>query len=133
MSLIDIFQSLGDINQMNSLFENDLTHAANNTGFDPGRDFWLKDKLYINFENESGNQYDLSYIDILSSSISVTVKGIEVRLGDHINIFGNNIEIIEYPDEKIVNFTDEGTGTSSLAFHINPTTNRITEITFNVY
>ena len=132
-SLIDIFQSLGDINQMNSLFENDLTHAANNTGFVPGLDFWLKDKLYINFENENGNQYDLSYIDVLSSSISVTVKGIEVRSGDHINIFGNNIEIIELPDEKIVNFTDEGTGTSSLAFYINPTTNRITEITFNVY
>ena len=79
-SLLDIFQSLGDINQMNTLFENDLTHAANNTGFVPGLDFWLEDKLYINFENESGNQYDLSYIDILSSSISVIVKGIEVRL-----------------------------------------------------
>jgi hypothetical protein len=133
VSLIDIFQSLGDVDQMNTLFENDLTHAVNNTGFVPGLDFWLEDKLYINFENENGNQYDLSYIDVLNSSISVTVKGIEVRLGDHINIFGNNIEIIEHPDGKIVDFTDEGTGTSSLAFHINPTTNRVSEITFNAY
>ncbi len=133
-SLIDIFQSLGDINQMNMLFENDLTHAANNTGFVSGLDFWLEDKLYINFENESGNQYDLSYIDILSSSISVTVKGIEVRLGDHINVFGNTVEVKNNGiGKKAILFTDEGTGTSSLAFYINPSTNHITEITFNVY
>lgn len=133
-SLIDIFQSLGDVDQMNTLFVNyPLSNQANNSHpMHPGRDFFNL-KISIGFSNESGNQYDLSDIDILSSSISVNVKGIEIRLGDHINIFGNNIEIIEHPDEKIVNFTDEGTGTSSLAFYILPSTNRIIKITFNVY
>jgi hypothetical protein len=129
------FQSLYDTNadtvMMKALFGSSLEFEANTTGPFLGRDF-RNNTVYLSFEDDSdtGNEYYLTNIQIETSLATVNVKGINVKLGDHKSVFGSLL--LNLNTNSII-FIDEETGTSSLAFKINPITNKITNIEFNAY
>ena len=88
------FQSLYDTNgdeaSMKALFGSDLEFEANTTGPSLGRDFW-NGSIYLNFEDDSdtGSYYVPTLINIKNSSVTITVKGISVKLGDDKSVFGS--------------------------------------------
>ena len=67
--------------------------------------------------------------DIKNSSVTVTVKGITVKLGDDKNVFGS---LFVLKSINSIIFVDD-TGTSSLAFKIDRSTNKISKIEFNAF
>lgn len=127
------FQSLYDTNgdeaSMKVLFGNDLLfHYENDILI--RKEFWKTGVYYFNFDSDLGDYYVPTNIGIESSSTTVNVKGINAKLGDHKSIFGS---LLLNRNTNSIIFIDEETGTSSLAFKINPITNKITNIEFNAY
>jgi formylmethanofuran dehydrogenase subunit D len=128
------FQSLYDTNgdeaSMKALFGSDLEFEANTTGPSLGRDFW-NGSIYLNFEDDSdtGSYYVPTLINIKNSSVTITVKGISVKLGDDKSVFGS---LFVFKSINSIIFVSE-TGTSSLAFKIDPFTNKISKIEFNAF
>lgn len=128
------FQSLYDTNgdeaRMKALFGSDIEFEVNTTGPSLGRDFW-NDSIYLNFEDDSdtGSYYVPTLINIKNSSVTLTVKGITVKLGDDKSVFGS---LFVLKSINSIIFVDD-TGTSSLAFKIDRSTNKISKIEFNAF
>lgn len=133
ISLKQIIDSRGSIADMRALFSNELNTVLNETAPFLSRDFW-SNSIYLNFEDESdtGNQYRLTNIQIKDSLIGVTVKGITIKLGDNVSVFGNDILINTNNNDNSIVFVDELTGSAALAFKID-TSNNIIEIEFSSY
>ena len=132
ITLRSIYDTNADLTKMRTLFGDSLVYQANTTGPSLGRDFW-NDNIYLNFEDDSntGNQYNLTNIQVESSSENVTIKGITIKLGDDVSIFGKNVVINRNNGDNSVVFISELS--SSFAFKIDELTNKIIEITFNAY
>ena len=75
-----------------------------------------------------GEIYNLEAFTINNSLINVAVKGITVKLGDNVSVFGNSIVINTYEEDNSVVFVSELS--SSIAFKIDRVTNKVTEIKF---
>ena len=126
------FQSLYDTNgdeaSMKALFGSDLLYHYENDIL-IRKEFWKTGVYYFDFNSDEGDYYVPTNIDIESSSTTITVKGISVKLGDDKSIFGS---LLLNTNTNSIIFVSE-TGTSSLAFKIDPFTNKISKIEFNAF
>lgn len=125
-----IYDTNGDETSMKVLFGSDLMYQYENDILIL-KDFWKTDLYYFSFDSPEGNYFAPLYIDVSNSLIIVTVKGINVKIGNHKNVFGNDI-IVNINTNSII-FTNSDTGTESLAFKIDPSTNRIIAIEFDAF
>ena len=127
------FQSIYDTNgeevEMKALFGNDLLYEYKNDIL-ISKGFWKPSLYSFSFESPEGNYFTPLSISIWDSSITVTVKGINVKLGDSKSIFGNTIMFHENTNSFIFS---SYTGTSSLAFKIDENTNKVIAIEFNSF
>lgn len=123
-----IYDTNGDEASMKALFRSDLEFEFENDIL-ISKQFW-NNNFTINFDSDEGNYYFITFINIHSYSSTVTVKGITVKLGDDKSIFGS---LLVNTNTNSIIFVDEETGTSSLAFRINPATNKIIKIDFNSF
>ncbi|MFS4456716.1 hypothetical protein [Maribacter sp. 2304DJ31-5] len=116
VTLSQIMKSKGKLNQMKILFGNNIVEEANDTGPYIGKEL-SNNNIVFSFEDEtdSGNNYDLTYIDILNSNVIVNVKGLSIKIGDDKNKFGN---LLFNPSDSSYNFTDKDTGSVGLSFKI---------------
>lgn len=126
------FQSLYDTNgdeaRMKALFGSDLLYHYENDIL-IRKEFWKTGVYYFNFNSDEGDYYVPTSIDIKSSSTTLTVKGITVKLGDDKSVFGS---LLFFKSINSIIFVDD-TGTSSLAFKIDRSTNKISKIEFNAF
>ena len=126
------FQSLYDTNgneaRMKALFGSDLLYHYENDIL-IRKEFWNTGVYYFNFNSDEGDYYVPTSINIESSSTTVTVKGITVKLGDDKSVFGS---LFVLKSINSIIFVDD-TGTSSLAFKIDRSTNKISKIEFNAF
>jgi len=126
------FQSLYDTNgdeaSMKALFGSDLLYHYENDIL-IRKEFWKTGVYYFDFNSDEGDYYVPTNIDIESSSTTITVKGISVKLGDDKSIFGS---LLLNTNTNSIIFVSE-TGTSSLAFKIDPFTNKIIKIEFYAF
>lgn len=132
ISLRSIFDTNADLTQMRALFGSDLLYEFENDILIT-KEFWKPNLYYFSFDSDIGSIYNLSYFKIRNFSINIKVKGITVRLGDDKSLFGNDIVINTNNGDNSIVFIDQLTGSAALAFKIDKTTNKITEIEFNVY
>ena len=90
VSLGDIMRTKGYVTKMRNLFGNDMQERPNNSAPFLAKFLWNND-ISFGFEDEtdSGNNYDLTYIDVKNSSIIVQVKGLSINIGDDKSKFGN--------------------------------------------
>jgi|TARA_B110000908_G_scaffold58037_1_gene70692 hypothetical protein len=124
-----IYDTNGDETKMKNLFGSDLLyHYENDILISKG--FWKPGLYSFLFNSDEGNYYVPTSICIFNSSATVTVKGINVKLGDNKSVFGS---LLLNRNTNSIIFIDEETGTSSLAFKISPLTDKIIKIEFNAY
>ncbi len=123
-----IMESSGNLNTMKTYFGNDIQEQPNNSA-----PFLAKNLSNNNFsfgfedETDTGNNYDLTSIYVLNSSVVVNVKGLSIRIGDHKSKFGS---FLFNTTDSSYNFTDADTGSVGLSFKIDPVTNKVSEISF---
>jgi hypothetical protein len=131
VTLSQVMKSKGNLNKMKTLFGNDIEETSNNTGPYIGKNIF-NTNLYFHFEDETdkGNNYDLTYIKVKNSSVTVNIKGLSIKIGNDKSKFGNLL--LNTNTNRFV-FTDEDTGSVSLSFQIDTTTNKIIEIKFIAY
>ena len=65
--------------------------------------------------------------------VSITVKGITVKIGDNKSVFGNNAVINANKWDNSIVFIDSLTGAVALAFKIDNATNKVVSVEFNVH
>ena len=114
---------------MKALFGSDLEFEFENDIL-ISKGFWKPELYSFLFSSDDGNYYVPTSISIFNSSETVTVKGIAVKLGDDKSIFGS---LLLNTNTNSIIFIDEETGTSSLAFMIDPSTDKIIKIEFNAF
>lgn len=128
VSLGSIMLSKGDLTQMKLLFGNDIQERTNASA-----PFLTKNLYNNNFsfgfedETDTGDNYDLTSIYILNSSVIVDVKGLSIKLGDDKSKFGN---ILLNSNTNSYVFTDQDTGSVSLSFKVDSLTNKVIEINY---
>ena len=126
------FQSLYDTNgdeaSMKALFGSDLEFEFKNDIL-ISKGFWKPELYSFLFSSDEGSYYVPISISIFNSSVTITVKGISVKLGDDKSVFGS---LFVFKSINSIIFVSE-TGTSSLAFKIDPFTNKISKIEFNAF
>ena len=126
------FQSLYDTNgdeaSMKALFGSDLEFEFKNDIL-ISKGFWKPELYSFLFCSDTGSYYVPTLINIKNSSVTITVKGISVKLGDDKSVFGS---LFVFKSINSIIFVDD-TGTSSLAFKIDPFTNKISKIEFNAF
>ena len=118
VSLGDIMIASGDLTKMKALFGSDIQETPNNTGIYIGKEL-SNDNIVFSFEDETdtGNNYYLTSITVLDSSVIVNVKGLSVKIGDHKSKFRDFI-FNTYKEDNSFNFTNKDTGSISLSFKI---------------
>lgn len=128
VSLGSIMLSKGDLTQMKLLFGNDIQERPNDTAPFLAKFIW-NTNLSFGFEDETdtGNNYDLTYIDVKNNSVIVNVKGLSIKLGDDKSKFGN---ILLNSNTNSYVFTDQDTGSVSLSFKVDSLTNKVIEINY---
>lgn len=124
-----IYSTNGDEASMKALFGSDLEFEFENDIL-ISKGFWKPELYSFLFSSNDGNYYVPTSISIFNSSETVTVKGIAVKLGDDKSIFGS---LLLNTNTNSIIFIDEETGTSSLAFKIDPSTDKIIKIEFNAF
>ena len=117
VTLGEIMVASGDLNKMKTFFGNDIQETPNNTGFYIGKNIF-DTNLYFHFEDETdtGNNYDLTYIEVKNSSVTVNIKRLSIKIGDDKRKFNN---YLFNSDDSSYNFTDADTGSVGLSFKIN--------------
>ena len=113
---------------MKLLFGNDIQERPNDTAPFLAKFIW-NTNLSFGFEDETdtGNNYDLTYIDVKNNSVIVNVKGLSIKLGDDKSKFGN---ILLNSNTNSYVFTDQDTGSVSLSFKVDSLTNKVIEINY---
>ncbi len=132
VSLRELLDSGASTDEIKSLLGDDLEASINTSAPFLTKDF-SNEHLYLSFEDstDSGNGYNLNYIRIKTSSIAVKVKDRVVKIGDSVTKFGNGVIINTKNGDYSVVFVSPLS--SSIGFKINPLTNRISEIRFEVF
>jgi hypothetical protein len=131
VTLSQVMKSKGILTQMKILFGNDIEETPNKTGLYIGKNIF-DTNLYFHFEDETdaGNNYDLTYIKVKNSSVTVNIKGLSIKIGDDKSKFGN---LLMNTNTNRFVFTDQDTGSVSLSFQIDPNTNKVSKIKFIAY
>jgi hypothetical protein len=129
ISLGNIMTSSGDLTKMKTFFGSDIQETPNNTGIYIGKEL-SNDNIVFSFEDETdtGNNYNLTTIIVLDSSVIVNVKGLSVKIGDHKRKFRG----FKLNSNNKYNFTDKDTGSTSLFFKIDKN-NKVSEIEYISY
>lgn len=127
-TLGEILNTKGELNKIKSLLGSDFIEKTDNTSFFKGK-FIYNDNISFSFEDETntGNDYYVTSIKIHSPKIILNLKGTSIKLGDSKSKFSNYLFNSNYGGYV---FTDADTGSVSLAFKIDKTTNTISEITY---
>lgn len=131
ITLEKISETEGNLIQMRTLFGSSVQETPNNSGPFLGKNIFNED-IYFHFEDETdtGSNFNLSYIVVKSSSILVNVKNLSIKIGNDKSKFGG------FPfssTSNSFNFIDQETGSAVLSFKIDSTTNKVSEITFNIF
>ncbi|MFT4806273.1 MAG: hypothetical protein ACI9YE_003506 [Psychroserpens sp.] len=131
VSLGDIMRTKGNLSQMSLLFGNSIIEEQNETAPYLAKDLY-NENIYFGFEDdtETGNDYYLAFITVKNNSVVVKVKNLSIRIGDDKSKFG---KMTMNPKSSSFNFLDADTGSASLSFEIDQTTNKVTEINFILY
>jgi hypothetical protein len=97
------------------------------------KDFWNKD-LYFGFEeiSQADQQYYLSYLTVINTSVKVSIKDVQIALGDKIDVFQEKGYLISEENNWVV-FVDEETSTIDIAFYFDPSTRLVNKINMNTY
>jgi hypothetical protein len=129
ISLGNIMTSSGDLTKMKTFFGSDIQETPNNTGIYIGKEL-SNDNIVFSFEDETdtGNNYNLTTIIVLDSSVIVNVKGLSVKIGDHKRKFRG----FKLNSNNKYNFTDKDTGSTSLFFKIDRN-DKVSEIEYISY
>ena len=129
ISLGNIMTASGDLTKMKTFFGSDIQETPNNTGIYIGKEL-SNDNIVFSFEDETdtGNNYYLTSITVLDSSVIVNVKGLSVKIGDHKSKFIN----FNLNSNNNYNFTDKETGSTSLFFKIDKD-DKVSEIEYISY
>jgi len=129
ISLGNIMTASGDLTKMKTFFGSDIQETPNNTGIYIGKEL-SNDNIVFSFEDETdtGNNYDLTSIIVLDSSVIVNVKGLSVKIGDHKSKFRG----FKLNSNNKYNFTDKDTGSISLFFKIDEH-DKVSEIKYISY
>jgi hypothetical protein len=129
ISLGNIMTSSGDLTKMKTFFGSDIQETPNNTGIYIGKEL-SNDNIVFSFEDETdtGNNYNLTTIIVLDSSVIVNVKGLSVKIGDHKRKFRG----FKLNSNNKYNFTDKETGSTSLFFKIDKH-DKVSEIKYISY
>ena len=129
ISLGNIMTASGDLTKMKTFFGSDIQETPNNTGIYIGKEL-SNDNIVFSFEDETdtGNNYDLTSIIVLDSSVIVNVKGVSVKIGDHKSKFKG----FKLNSNNKYNFTDKETGSTSLFFKIDKN-DKVSEIEYISY
>lgn len=102
--LSEIQNTKGVENTIKSLFGNDLSVLR---GEEPS--YWVKFtspsfKIIFrdgqNFETGAINDYQLTSLLVKNSNISVSIKGVDFRLGDNISVLPNSPQFLTYSDGR---------------------------------
>ena len=119
----------GDLTKMKTFFGSDIQETPNNTGIYIGKEL-SNDNIVFSFEDETdtGNNYDLTSIIVLDSSVTVNVKGLSVKIGDRKSKFMG----FKLNSNNNYNFTDKETGSTSLFFKIDKN-DKVSEIEYISY
>lgn len=131
ISFSNINVTNGNLNKMKVLFGNNLSHKEENDIL-IYKEFWTND-FDITMNSDLDDNYYLSYLKIYNNSVKIVVKGIEIRLGYDKSVFGDNFKINTNNGDNSVVFVDDLTGAATLAFKIDKSTNKITDIELNVF
>ena len=125
VSLGAIMVASGDLTKMRALFGDSIQEIPNDSAPFLAKSLY-NDNFSFGFEDETdtGNNYDLAYIYIKNSSVTVTVKGLSIKIGDDKSKFGNLLFNSKY---KRYNFTDQDTGSVGLSFQID-SSNKVSDI-----
>lgn len=126
ISILTILNTHGDHSQLKSLFGNDLLYEEYDLPT-VGRNSWNAN-ISLHFQDED---YSLNYMSIRNYT-TVTIKGNTVRIGDNFSKLGNVLINTNEGDYSVI-FIDEKTHTASLGFKLDPTSNIITNITYNLF
>lgn len=131
ITLKNITESNGNLSQIKSFFGNDIQQEINNTSPSLAKDFY-NNNISLGFEDQSdtGNNYDLSSIYVLNSSITINVQSLSIKLGDHKSKFSG---LLFNPNCNSYVFTNENKGTIALSFKIDNQTDKVSEIKLIVY
>ena len=125
-SLGELMASHGNLSQLKVYLGDSLIEKQDNSAPHPSK-FIFNSDISLGFEDEENSgDFDLSWISIRSSLISVTIKGVGFKLGSSKSDLKNykyNIDASSFV------FTDADTGSVSLFFHIGKD-ERIKEIKF---
>ena len=125
-SLGELMTSHGNLNQLKVYLGDSLIEKQDNSAPHPSK-FIFNSEISMGFEDEESNgEYDLSWISIRSNLISLSIKGVVLKLGSPKSDLKNykyNIDASSFV------FTDADTGSVSLFFHIGKD-ERIKEIKF---
>ena len=126
ISLGNIMTASGDLTKMKTFFGSDIQETPNNTGIYIGKEL-SNDNIVFSFEDETdtGNNYDLTSIIVLDSSVTVNVKGLSVKIGDRKSKFMG----FKLNSNNNYNFTDKETGSTSLFFKIDKN-DKVSEIEY---
>lgn len=128
ITLRNIMNSKGNLSNLKNSIGNDLVEKPNRTGFHSMK-YIYNNNISFGFKDEtdSGNNYYLSSVRVKNQSVSVAVKNVIVKLGDSKTKLSNFQYNTSYGGYV---FVDKDTGSVSLSFKINRTTNTISEITY---
>lgn len=125
-SLGEIMTSHGNLNQLKVYLGDSLIEKQDNSAPHPSK-FIFNSEISMGFEDEeSSGEYHLSWISIRSNLISLSIKGVVLKLGSPKSDLKNykyNIDASSFV------FTDADTGSVSLFFNIGKN-ERIKEIKF---
>jgi len=116
VSLGDIMVASGDLTKMRNLFGSSIQERPNTTAPFLAKFLW-NNHLSFGFEDETntGNNYNLSYIDVYSNYVVVNVKGLSIKLWDDKSKFK---DFLFNAKDSSYNFTDRDTGSVGLSFKI---------------
>lgn len=130
VTLQDIYDTNADVTEMKALFGSDLLHESENDIL-IRKEFWKPNLFYFNFNSDMGINYFPTIIKIRSSLVNITVKEMTVKLGDDVDVFGANPITNTINGDNSVVFGSELS--ASIAFKIDPVTNKIVEIEINAF
>lgn len=124
----DLLETKGNLTEVIKLLGSDFFEKTDNSSLFKGK-FIYNDQISFSFEDETniGNDFYVTKIRVHSNDIVVNLKGTNVKLGDSKSKLGDyqfNTNFGGYV------FTDADTGSVSLAFKVDKTSNTISEITY---
>ncbi len=121
-----IIATQGDYSKLKVMFGNDLQYRAYDFP-NIGREFW-NSYVYLRFEDED---YSLYNFKVYSPS-TLTIRGKTIKIGDDVSALGV-VTADTSQGEYTVDFIDKKTHTAFLSIKINPTSKKITDITYILF